>query len=51
MLYVFAVVLIVIWLMGLISDLTIGGFIHLFLLAALILIVLQKVYGRRKLKS
>lgn len=51
MLYTVAVVLIVIWLLGLISDLMIGGFIHLFLLAAVVMIVLQMAHGRKKLKQ
>jgi hypothetical protein len=50
MLYIIAVILIVIWLLGMISDLMIGGYIHLFLLAAVIMIVLQMAHGRRKLK-
>lgn len=50
MLYTIAVILIVIWLLGMISDLMIGGYIHVFLLAAIIMIVLQMAYGRRKLK-
>lgn len=49
MLYIFAVVLIVVWLLGWISDYLLGGFIHLFLLAAIVLIVLQMVHGRKKL--
>lgn len=48
--YVFAVVLIVVWLLGWISDFTLGGFIHLFLLAAVILIASKMVHGHKKLK-
>lgn len=49
--YVFAVVLIVVWVLGWISDFTLHGFIHLFLLAAVILIVLKMVNGNKRLKQ
>jgi hypothetical protein len=47
MIYTLAVVLIVLWLLGWISDVTTGGFIHLLLLAALIMIVVQFIQGRK----
>jgi hypothetical protein len=47
MIYTLAVVLIVLWLLGWISDVTTGGVIHLLLLAALILIVAQFIQGRK----
>ena len=50
MLYTVAVVLIVVWLLGLISDQMIGGFIHVLLLAAVVMIVLQMVHGKKRLK-
>lgn len=47
MLYTIAVVLLVLWLLGLVSGYAIGNFIHLLLVIALILVVLQLVNGRR----
>lgn len=50
MLYTVAVVLIVIWLLGLISDILAGGFIHVLLLTAVVMIVWQAMHGKRRLK-
>jgi hypothetical protein len=47
MLYTFAVILIIAWLLGFISDFTMGGFIHLLLLIAIILIVVRLIQGKR----
>jgi hypothetical protein len=49
MLYPFAVILIIAWLLGLISGITLGGFLHFWLLAALIPIVARLIQGRRAL--
>ncbi len=46
MLYTLAVIMIVLWLLGLISSYTMGGFIHILLILALIMIVLQ-LFQRR----
>lgn len=48
--YTVVTILIAIWLLGFISDYMVGGFIHLFLLAALVIIVLQMAHGRKKWK-
>jgi uncharacterized membrane protein YtjA (UPF0391 family) len=48
MLYTFAVILVIAWLLGLVSDYTMGGFIHLLLLVALVLIVVRLFQGRRR---
>jgi len=45
-----AVVLVVLWALGLITSYTMGGFIHLFLLIALIVIAIDLVNGRKLLK-
>jgi len=45
MLETIAVILIVLWLLGLVSSTTMGGFIHLLLVIAIILIVLRLVRG------
>ena len=47
MLYTLAVVLIVLWLLGLVSSVTMGGFIHVLLVIALVVVVLQVISGRR----
>ena len=47
MLYTIAVVLLVLWLLGLVSSFTLGGFIHALLVIAVIVLVLQLITGRR----
>ena len=47
MLYTIAVVLIVLWLLGLVSSYTMGGFIHILLVIAVIMILLNLISGRR----
>ena len=47
MLWTIAVVLVVLWLLGLVSSYTLGGFIHIPLVVAVIVIVLNLVQGRR----
>lgn len=47
MLYTLAVVLIVLWLLGLVSSYTMGGFIHLLLVVAVIVILLRLISGRK----
>jgi hypothetical protein len=49
MLYTIAVVLIVLWLLGLVSSFTMGGFIHALLVIAVIIVLLQLISGRRAL--
>jgi hypothetical protein len=47
MLWTIFVVLLVLWLLGLVSGAAFGGFIHLLLVLAVIVLVLQLVSGRR----
>lgn len=47
MLYTIAVVLIILWLLGLVSGYTIGAFIHVLLVIALVLVLAQFLSGRR----
>jgi hypothetical protein len=47
MLWTIFVILLVLWLVGLVSSYTLGGFIHLLLLAALVVLILQLITGRR----
>jgi Family of unknown function (DUF5670) len=46
-LYTIAIVLFVLWLLGLVSGYTIGAFIHVLLVIALILVLVQFLRGRR----
>ena len=47
MLYTIAVVLLVLWLLGMVSGYTIGAFIHVLLVIAVVLFVVALVSGRR----
>jgi len=47
MLYTIAVVLVILWLLGLVTSYTVGGFIHILLVLALIFIVIRLVSGRK----
>jgi hypothetical protein len=47
MLYTIAVVLIVLWILGLVSSYTMGGFIHVLLVIAVVVILIQIIQGRR----
>ena len=47
MLWTIAVILIVLWLLGLVSSYTMGGFIHILLVVAVIVILLNVIGGRR----
>ncbi len=48
MLYTIAVVLIILWLLGLVTSSTIGGFIHILLVIAVIMILVNLISGRRR---
>jgi hypothetical protein len=47
MLEAIAVILLVLWLLGLVSSYTLGGFIHLLLVLAIVVILLRVIQGRR----
>jgi hypothetical protein len=49
MLWTIAVILLVLWALGLVSSYTAGGFVHLLLVIAVIVIVFQFVSGRRSI--
>jgi hypothetical protein len=49
MLYTIAVVLIVLWLLGLVSSYTLGGFIHILLVLAIVVILLRVISGKKVL--
>ena len=47
MLEAIAIVLIVLWLLGLVSSYTMGGFIHALLVIAIVMILVRVIQGRR----
>jgi Family of unknown function (DUF5670) len=47
MLYTIAVVLLILWLLGLVSSYTMGGFIHILLVVALVVILVNFISGRK----
>ena len=47
MLETLAILLIILWIFGLVSSYTLGGFIHILLVIAIIVIVLRVIQGRR----
>ena len=42
-----AIILIILWVLGLVSSYTVGGFIHILLVIAIIVIILRVIQGRR----
>jgi hypothetical protein len=49
MLYTIAVVLIVLWLLGIVTGYTIGSFIHILLVVAVIMVLVNLISGRKRL--
>jgi hypothetical protein len=49
MLWTIAVVLAILWLLGLVSSYTMGGFIHILLVLAIIIVLINVIQGRRPL--
>jgi hypothetical protein len=47
MLWTIFVILLVLWLLGIVSSYTLGGFIHILLVIALVVLLLQLISGRR----
>ena len=47
MLYTLAIVLIVLWLLGLVTSYTMGGFIHILLVVAIVMVLVNLISGRR----
>jgi hypothetical protein len=47
MLWTIFVILLVLWLLGVVSSYTLGGFIHILLVLALVVLVIQLITGRR----
>jgi hypothetical protein len=46
-LYTIAVVLLILWLLGLVTSYTLGGFVHILLVVAVIMIIFNLISGRR----
>jgi hypothetical protein len=49
MLYTIAVVLLILWLLGLVSSVTMGGFIHALLVVAIVVVLIRVISGRSAL--
>lgn len=47
MLYTLALILIIAWLLGFVSSYTLGGFIHILLVVAIVLILVRIIQGRK----
>ena len=47
MLWTIAVVLIVLWALGLVSSFTMGGFIHVLLVVAIIVVLINVIQGKK----
>ena len=49
MLWTIAVILLALWLLGLVSSYTMGGFIHILLVIAIVVVLVRIIQGRRVL--
>jgi hypothetical protein len=49
MLYTIAVILLVLWALGLVTSVTMGGFIHVLLVIAVVVVLLRVISGRKVL--
>lgn len=49
MLYTIAIILVVLWLLGLVTSYTMGGLIHVLLVIAIVVILIRVIQGRRAL--
>jgi hypothetical protein len=47
MLWTIAVILVILWAVGLVSAYTLGGFIHILLVLAIIIVIIRVIQGRR----
>jgi len=47
LLWTIAVILVILWLLGLVTSYTLGGFIHLLLVVAIVVLLIQLITGRR----
>jgi hypothetical protein len=49
MLYTIAIILLIMWLLGLVTSYTLGGFIHILLVIALVVVIIRVINGRNPL--
>jgi hypothetical protein len=49
MLYTIAIILVVLWALGLVSSVTMGGFIHILLILAIVVILVSFISGRKSI--
>jgi hypothetical protein len=47
LLWTVAVILVILWLLGLVTSFTLGGFVHILLVLAIIIILIRVIQGRR----
>jgi len=47
LLWTLAVILLILWLLGLVTSFTLGGFIHILLVVAIIVVLIRVIQGRR----
>jgi hypothetical protein len=47
LLWTIAVILVILWLLGMVSSYTLGGFVHILLVLAIIVILIRVIQGRR----
>ena len=47
MLYTIAIILLILWLLGLVTSTTMGGFIHILIVIALVMILVRGITGRK----
>jgi hypothetical protein len=47
LLWTVAVILIILWLLGMVSSYTLGGFVHILLVLAIIVVLIRVIQGRR----
>jgi hypothetical protein len=47
MLWTIAVILVVLWALGLVTSYTLGGFVHILLVVAIVVVLIQVIQGRR----
>ncbi len=49
MLYTIAVILLIMWILGLVTSYTMGGFVHILLVVAIVMVLVNLITGRRAL--
>ncbi len=49
MLYLIAIVFVILWLLGMITSYTLGGFVHILLVIALVVVLVRIIQGNKKL--